>query len=458
MRESYHYEHKLRGLKRTINNLRDESDRVSHSDATISDSLFYAQRKYEAIIEALSADYPEYHAARYADFAPDRKALQELLGRGRMVLWEQFYDRDSLYHFVVDRKGIQCVVQPFDDQLAHRIQQLRDYAVSDLLRSNQDRYGDHLFALHRYLVEPVAAWIEDYEQVLIVPHGVLSHLSFGTLAPRAAPVDYRSLDYLVRHHAIRYHWSAALWLQQHASYSKTNRTALLAFAPDFALPDAPIALERAALAPLRFAQVEARHAVETMGGYALLGEQATRKTFLEDAITARYVHLATHAVADPDEGGRTQLLFGPESEHVTLSDIYGMRLASDLVVASGCDTGYGPLRAGEGVYSLGRAFVQAGSREVMMSQWLVNDRAGAEVMQAFYPHLADGYTTDAALRSAQLDYLAQADGLTAHPHLWGAMVVWGAGEPPVGGMGYWWVVGIGALLLVGITVFWLRRL
>jgi len=98
------------------------------------------------------------------------------------------------------------------------------------------------------------------------------------------------------------------------------------------------------------------------------------------------------------------------------------------VVLSGCDTGLGELRAGEGVFGLERAFKVAGARSVMMSLWPVGDEAARAWMRALYrERFVRGQRTAEAVRAASLEVLAgrRARHESTHPIHWGAFVASG---------------------------------
>jgi CHAT domain-containing protein len=87
---------------------------------------------------------------------------------------------------------------------------------------------------------------------------------------------------------------------------------------------------------------------------------------------------------------------------MALQDIYQLKLSSQLVVLSACDTALGKDVKGEGLVSLTRGFMYAGSSSVVTSLWKVDDRATAKLMKHFYEYmLRDGMPPSAALRSAK---------------------------------------------------------
>jgi CHAT domain-containing protein/Tfp pilus assembly protein PilF len=97
-------------------------------------------------------------------------------------------------------------------------------------------------------------------------------------------------------------------------------------------------------------------------------------------------------------------------------DLWGTR----LVVLSGCDTGIGKVKNGEGVYGLRRALVLAGSETQILSLWPVSDRETRNLMAGYYGRLLKGEGRGEALRQIQLKML-KAPKLR-HPHYWGNFI------------------------------------
>ncbi|HEX5105054.1 MAG TPA: CHAT domain-containing protein, partial [Pirellulaceae bacterium] len=82
--------------------------------------------------------------------------------------------------------------------------------------------------------------------------------------------------------------------------------------------------------------------------------------------------------------------------------------AAELVVLSACESGLGPIAAGEGVLGLQRACQMAGAKTVVASLWRVNDRATQQLMEMYYERVcatADPISRIEALRQAQLAML-----------------------------------------------------
>lgn len=63
---------------------------------------------------------------------------------------------------------------------------------------------------------------------------------------------------------------------------------------------------------------------------------------------------------------------------------------TQLVTLSACQTALGDMTQGEGVYSLNRAFLEAGAQAVLSTLWSVDDQATAAFMKRFYQHYLNG--------------------------------------------------------------------
>jgi CHAT domain-containing protein len=93
-------------------------------------------------------------------------------------------------------------------------------------------------------------------------------------------------------------------------------------------------------------------------------------------------------------------------------------------VLAACNTAGGHVRDGEGVVGLSWAFLAAGCRNTVVSQWSVDSAATMRLMIDFHRAYAAGASPAAALRRAQL--AMRHDPRRAHPFYWAPFVVIGA--------------------------------
>ncbi|HEY7786131.1 MAG TPA: CHAT domain-containing tetratricopeptide repeat protein [Pyrinomonadaceae bacterium] len=159
---------------------------------------------------------------------------------------------------------------------------------------------------------------------------------------------------------------------------------------------------------------------------------ASRATATSNALADyRIVHFATHGVVNneyPALSGvvlslvdkRGQMLDG----FLRLHDIYNLKLGSDLVVLSACQTALGKQVKGEGLIGLVRGFMYAGAPRVVATSWDVKDEATAELMKRFYKNmLVDNRTPAAALRAAQISM--SKESRWSSPYFWAGFVIQG---------------------------------
>lgn len=128
----------------------------------------------------------------------------------------------------------------------------------------------------------------------------------------------------------------------------------------------------------------------------LTGSDATVTKLLEASQSPRFLHLATHGLA---EGGRrawesalalaqpTQVT-AEDTGFLNLGDLLtgwgGQLQGTDLVVLSACRTARGEFEASEGFIALTWGFLYAGSKNVIASLWEVDDMATALLMTRLY--------------------------------------------------------------------------
>ena len=129
----------------------------------------------------------------------------------------------------------------------------------------------------------------------------------------------------------------------------------------------------------------------------ITGFEANRKTFITENLSDyKVLHFATHGIFNEDVPELSGIVLSrfdkngeKQNEMIWLQDIYGLKLSSDLVVLSACQTGVGKEIKGEGLMSLTNGFLQVGAKSIISSRWKVDDSRTSELMKNFYKYLAE---------------------------------------------------------------------
>lgn len=167
-------------------------------------------------------------------------------------------------------------------------------------------------------------------------------------------------------------------------------------------------------------------------GFKALDFHASRATLSTPSFGQyRILHFATHTMIDNEHPELSGILLSlvdaqgqPTNGFLRMSDIYDLKLSSNLVVLSACSTALGKEVRGEGLIGLTRGFLYAGASGVTASLWKVDDEATAELMGYFYAGMFQrGLTPAAALREAQLTLLQEKRWRS--PYYWAAFVIQG---------------------------------
>ncbi len=99
--------------------------------------------------------------------------------------------------------------------------------------------------------------------------------------------------------------------------------------------------------------------------------------------------------------------------------------AANLVVLSACDTAKGKLSDGDDLIGLTRAFIYAGTPNIVATLWKVNDESTKILMTDFHQNIKEGMNYAEALQAAQADL--RANPMYAHPYYWAPFVLAGSG-------------------------------
>jgi CHAT domain-containing protein/lipopolysaccharide biosynthesis regulator YciM len=271
--------------------------------------------------------------------------------------------------------------------------------------------------LHRLAIGPVANWLPQSASklVIVIPYGPLA------LVPFAALEDQQGTP-LVARHTLSVAPSASIFRYTSAKV----RSAIPGGMPMiFAAPEAP---PNAGLPALEGSVEEGRRVATRLARFTpmrLEGKQATEHAAKRQLARATYIHFATHGLVSETRPTNSSVVLAEgdgEDGYLRAAEVYGLEIAADLVVLSGCSTGRGRI-TGDGVFGLPRAFLYAGASSVVASLWDISDRATVFLMDRFYAHLLRTGDKAAALRAAQLE----ARQRYPHPVLWAPFIL--VGEP-----------------------------
>lgn len=110
---------------------------------------------------------------------------------------------------------------------------------------------------------------------------------------------------------------------------------------------------------------------------------------------------------------------------VSMSEIMGLKMKSEVVALTACQTGLGRHISGEGTMGMGRAFLYAGSKSVIMSLWSVAQSPSVDLMEHYFRLLKEGRGKVEALRLARVEIRKAGYD---HPFFWAPFILVGATE------------------------------
>ncbi len=413
-------------------------------------TLEIESEQIRAELDNLDAEIRRRHP-RYADLthpgAASLEEIQSLLDSGTLLL-EYSLGRERGYLWAVDATGLRSFILPGREKIESAARAFHQAVSTPGGEDSRARIGRTLSGM---ILGPVAGELGD-RRLAIVPDGALGYIPFDVL-----PEPGQSNPVLVRHEVVELPSASVLAAERRELTRRppAGELAIVLADPVFQPDDPRIAKsgrkvstavpaasgrrgdgsDSFLLSRLRFSRQEAL----AIASLAPPGAVTTKLDFAADRDLVlsgglrdfRYIHFATHGVFDaerPDLSGlalsRVDPAGNPREGFLRLRDIYGLDLAADLVVLSGCQTALGKEIRGEGLLGLTRGFLYAGAPRVVASLWWIDDRATAALMSAFYRGLwAEGLRPAAALRKARLSLARQ--HRFRDPSYWGAFVLQG---------------------------------
>ncbi|MBT3222456.1 MAG: CHAT domain-containing protein [Proteobacteria bacterium] len=393
---------------------------------------------------------------------PDKtngEALRAFLAtqRGTVVVDLLRYQRDDEQHylaFVLSGRGsVRRVELGLANELDTLVEQYRGLLGSaDAFVSRIDEAGDRV---REALWDPLK--LKKAKRVIVTPDGGLTGLSLAGL-------PHSNGGYLLEHHQFSYLDSTTDLLNKRVATpaqrvllvggidfdkgpQRDGFTGLVASRGAPCVDDHfdPLVGAEKEISDIAALFAEQGQPVEQLGG-----REATEGAVRGAASGAGIIHLATHgffaanrcrSALGGDVGFNPMVLSGVvlagantrgdrqedgiwTAEEVSSLDLTG----TQLVVLSACETGLGEVQSGEGVLGLRRSFALAGTKNLIMSLWRVEDEATRHLMTDLYQELLrNGKSPVEALHRAQLQALERNRTESGHgePASWAAFIAAG---------------------------------
>lgn len=328
--------------------------------------------------------------------------LRQTIGKDQTLV-EYYYDGKDMYVFLLNSAGLTS--KTLDGAgLDQQVQTLRR-----ALRRPDSEWQAPSRALYEMLWKPIESSLST-KNVIIVPHGALHYIPFAILqrGDGGLLIDQVVMSYL----------PSASVLKFLRPKKAAGEERLLVFGnPDLGNPELD----------LKFAEIEARSvAGMSKSSQLLLRKDASKSNFRNMELGFQRFHFATHGNFSADDPLNSGIYLAKDATNdgvLTVGDLYAMHLDADLVTLSACETGLGKVSNGDDVVGLVRGFMYAGSNSVVSSLWSVDDKATAELMEAFYLNMGT-LSKEEALRQAQIKTRQD----FPHPFFWAAFQLTGQAE------------------------------
>lgn len=406
---------------------------------------------------------------------PDEALILIYPGIEQTYLWAVSGSNDISYSSVkVNQKDLYQMIQelrtPFDTAI---------YSLDDVLPFDTEL----AFRLYQTILEPVKPGWNNAQNIIIVAHDQVGALPMATLmkskAESQAELDllfseYKDLDWFIKDHAVALvpsvsslvHLRATKrsdpaqepfvgfgdpWFNQHQAQeavavvpnSGTTMRGLTSMrsGSDATLEDLPrlpgTSEEIQYIATALSADVKRD---------AYLGDRASEKNVKNlDLSDTNVIAFATHGLVSGDLDGLDQpalalsapsVVGGNEDGLLKMEEILGLKLNAEWVVLSACNTAAASHSGAETLSGLGRAFIYAGAKSLLLTHWPVETTSAQTLTTGVFSQVSSGvnqYKSD-ALRKTQLNMIREGTFLGrnnepmfsyAHPIFWAPFTVVG---------------------------------
>ncbi len=473
--KAYLFDGSLKYQKQTANNnfsqdfldfkwdLKKSFDRINYELSAGSESLSEVQQlllnkklplaraRYDSILRVEERIIDKTKEERSFDF----RELPKKLEADQVVLDYLLTEEGRLFVSLINFENTQLIeIKPKQSvkDLAIQFRQLilEQGAKSSLEGEDLADYKRIAYQLYDCLFGTLKPYINGKE-ILIIPDKELAGVPFDALIADTLGRNFSELNYMVKNYNISELYSINQ-LYESDVYIKSNFK-VFGFAPDYSQ------YNQDSLALLPGAVEEVKSLDKNFRGAFYYSEKANKNNFFKAEHQYDIVHLALHTDVNYNNPDFSRLLFTDPEGSLPVFEIYGSEWDAKLLVLSGCNTGDGTIKWGEGMVSLARAFFFVGIKNIVATKWPVVDYSGSHLMENFYMDFKEKESVGQSLQEAKIKFLKGGDPLLHHPYYWASY--YSVGHPVYfeenSSHKYIWIISGGILIFFSAIIMKLKK-
>lgn len=386
----------------------------------LKDTLTEKESELEALRRKIRSENPAYAALNYPDIIKLEEAQKNILD-SKTVFFEYIIGKNKSFVFVITKNDIKSYTLPPKNILLPIVTEHLNN-ISD--PENKDfKTGHNLYKI--LFPQDLNPKIKN---IIFIPDDILHYLPFETLLMKESDNDW-----LINKYTISYAPSITslheIKIREKNTHSKQTKDLLAIGDP---ILTQSFVEDQTEIGELKYSGLEINN-INKIFKYKkttiLSQDEATKNNLLKQNLADfKIIHFATHSRIDNLNPAHSYIILSPtegspDDIFLQTREIFNLKLNSDLVTLSACETGLGKLIKGEGIEGLNRAFFFAGTSSVLMSLWQVNDQATSQLMERFYSHLKSSKSITGSIRKTKLELIQ--DKTLSHPYYWAGFIVIG---------------------------------
>src|SRR5690554_802007 len=459
-----------------------EYEWIIHSGIYNEDKVNRTKAEYSLLKDKIISEYPQLKRYLNKENHFNVEDIQDNLGNEEYFI--SFYLNEKTSHaFLISKNNFKHFeINAGRDELIKLRNNISPYFINDPSQNtfyNQDLFSFNAKAANEFynvLLKDLLNEVPEKAKIIISSPADLVSLPFDFLVVNfdegESAYSYSDKDYLIYHYNISYTPSASVFVHQKQNKLKAGDNILIAGNPEInnqndqyaerrGLLEGSTGLPRnVSMLPLKYSGEEINSISSLINADKILTDNdATETGFKENAELSKIIHLSTHSFLFNKQ---PVIFFSNNNDEkndgfLEAGEIVQLKLNSELVVLSSCNSGLGNIDASEVIIGMTKAFFEAGSKSVVVSLWEVNDKFTSKLMTLLYQKLSEGYDKDEAMRLAKIDFIKN---YSPNPYFWSAFILSGNTEsielkskPEIS----IFLAGLSVILLAAVIFFVRRR-